>query len=93
MLVCNPIPLFSANYSLSLGTQPLSSSTGSKWPICQAGQLQLKLAGGEGHTAMPIWGQRRKKSMGQAKSPRFCHKPRGIFKRLHGSLLPTVNQA
>lgn len=34
-----------------------SYSAGSKWPICQARQLQLNRAEGRGHTAMPIWGQ------------------------------------
>lgn len=60
--------LFSANYSLSSGAGHSSSSAGSKRPICQAGQLQLNMAGDEGHTATPIWGQRGKEHA--AGSPR-----------------------
>lgn len=42
------LPLLSANYSSSQAASHSSPSTGSKWPICQAGQLQLNRAGARG---------------------------------------------
>lgn len=69
-------PLFSANYSLYQAASHASSSAESKWPICQAGQLQLSRPGAGGTQPCHL-GPKRERTYcwqppGQAQSPRLC---------------------
>lgn len=76
MSVCNPIHSSLVIIVFHQAANRSSYSAGSKWPICQARQLQLNRAEGRGHTAMPIWGQTGKEHaagspQGRPNSPGF----------------------
>lgn len=76
MPACNPI-----HSPLLIIAFHSNSSSGSKWPIYQAGQLQLNRAGGRHAHLGPNWERTCCwQPTGQPQCPRLC-KPRGIFSR------------
>lgn len=69
MPMCNPIHSSLVIIAFHQAANHSSYSAGSKWPICQARQLQLNRAEGREYTAMPIWGRTGKEHAAAAHGP------------------------